>query len=103
MRLALRGEALFNDTNGNDNVAARQVKRLRGTFQSNTTIEMRVAHDDVENIFIVDGFMQPAKIKNREVDDPPTVFRRLGALIFSQEEVTQLADKQKSFSISSIV
>lgn len=95
LRLGLRGEAHFEDAE-KDHVAAKQVKRLRGTFTHNTKIELDVLHEGLKDRFIVDDPGQPARIEDREVDDPPTVFRRLNSLIFSQEEITQLADRQKS-------
>jgi hypothetical protein len=96
MRLGLRGEMAFKDISEKDHVAARQVKRLRGTFQKDTIVTLKVFHDDLEDVFVVDNPVMAARIENREADDPLTVFRRLGALIFSQEEITQLAGEQKS-------
>jgi len=99
LRLGLRGETSFKDINEKDNagVAAKQVKRVKGTFQNNTQIRLQVFHDDLEDCFVVDNSEIPSQIEGRQVDDPPTVFRRLGALIFSQEEITQLTDRQESF------
>lgn len=96
IRLGLRGEISFKDADEKDHVAARQVKRLRGTFTNNTKIKLDVFHGGLNDRFVVDNSGQPARIDSREVDDPPTVFRRLNTLIFSQEEITQLADRQKS-------
>ena len=96
MRLGLRGETKFKDTSEKEHVAARQIDRLRNTFTQNTSIRLNVSHNDVEDIFVVDNRNQPSQVKNRDVTDPPTVFRRLDTLIFSQEEITQLADQQKS-------
>ena len=96
IRLGLRGEISFEDANEKDHVAARQVKRLRGTFTNNIKIKLDVFHGGLNDQFVVDDSGQPARIDSREVADPPTVFRRLNTLIFSQEEITQLADRQKS-------
>ncbi|MFH1122261.1 MAG: AAA family ATPase [Pseudomonadota bacterium] len=96
IRLGLRGEMPFKDVDERDHVAAKQVRRLRNTFTPSTSIALEVSHGGVEDRFLVDHSGQPARIEGREVDDPPTVFRQLNALIFSQEEITQLADRQKS-------
>jgi len=96
LRLGLRGEMSFKDEDEKDHVAVRQIKRLRGTFTNNTRIELDVFHAGLEDRFIVDDSGSPARIDGREVEDPPTVFRRLNPIIFSQEEITQLADRQKS-------
>ena len=96
LRLGLRGEMLFKDVDEKDHVAAKQVKRLRGTFTDKTKIELNVFHKGLQDRFIVDDSEQPARIDGREVEDPPTVFRSLNTLLFSQEEITQLADRQKS-------
>lgn len=96
LRLGLRGDMLFKDADEKDHVAAKQVKRLRGTFTSHTRIELDVFHKGLQDLFVVDDSGQPACIDSREVEDPPTVFRSLNALLFSQEEITQLADRQKS-------
>ena len=77
-------------------MAARQVKRLRGTFSSETKIELYVFHDGFEDLFAVDDSGAPSRVRGREVSDASTVFRRLDALVFSQEEITQLADRQAS-------
>lgn len=53
-------------------------------------------HDDLEDDFVIDNSAVAAQVENRDVADPATVFRRLDALIFSQEEITQLADRQTS-------
>ncbi len=95
LRLALRGDMPFRDVS-EDHVAAWQVRRLQGTFQDNTRIEVTLSHDDMQDVFVVEDSAMPARIENREVNDAPTVFRRLSALIFSQEEITQVADRQKS-------
>ena len=89
IRLGLRGEMPFKDAA--EHVAARQVRRLRSTFTPSTTIELEVFHGGVDDRFIVDHAGLPACIEGREVADPPTVFRQLNALIFSQEEITQIA------------
>jgi ABC-type cobalamin/Fe3+-siderophores transport system ATPase subunit len=96
LRLGLRGEMLFKDADEKDHVAAKQIKRLRGTFTSHTKIELDVFHKGLQDRFVVDDSGQPARINCRVVQDPPTVFRSLNALLFSQEEITQLADLQKS-------
>jgi ABC-type dipeptide/oligopeptide/nickel transport system ATPase component len=96
IRLGLRGEIPFKDVDEKDHVAARQVKRLKSTFTNKTSIELDVSHDELQDRFVVDSSGLPARIEDREVEDSPTVFRRLNTLIFSQEEITQLADRQKS-------
>ncbi|MBI5605712.1 MAG: AAA family ATPase [Deltaproteobacteria bacterium] len=96
LRLGLRGEMTFEGMDERDHVAARQVKRLRGTFRGSTRIELGVVHGGLEDHIVVDGYGQPAHIESRNVDDLPTVFRQLAAIIFSQEEITQLADRQQS-------
>ena len=53
-------------------------------------------HDGLEDDFVVDNSGMAARVEDRDVADPSTVFRRLEALIFSQEEITQLADRQTS-------
>lgn len=96
MRLGLRGETTFRDVSEKDHVGARQVKRLRGTFTNDTDIRLSVFHNDLEDVFTVDNSGAPSRVADREVADAATVFRRLDALIFSQEEITQLADQQGS-------
>jgi len=96
LRLGLRGEMPFKDADAENHVAIRQIDRLRKTFTNSGKIELDVAHDGLRDLFVVDSSGQPARIEGREVDDPPTVFRRLYAVIFSQEEITQLADRQRS-------
>ena len=96
MRIGLRGETAFKDVSEREHVAARQIKRLLGTFENDTQILLQVFHDDLEDIFAVDNSGMAARVENREVEDAATVFRRLDALIFSQEEITQLADRQTS-------
>ncbi len=96
MRLGLRGEMAFKKDSENENVAARQVKRLRNTFTEQTAIRLEVFHHDAADVFLVENSGNPSRIENREVADEATVFRRLETLIFSQEEITQLADRQKS-------
>jgi len=96
MRLGLRGETTFRDVSESDHVAARQVKRLRGTFTDHTAIRLCVFHHDSKDEFLVDNSGAPSQVVSRDVTDAATVFRRLDALIFSQEEITQLADRQKS-------
>ena len=96
MRLGLRGEIPFKDVDDKDHVAARQVRRLKSTFKPTTSIELAVNHDDLQEKFVVDESGLPARIEGREVEDPPTVFRRLNTLIFSQEEITQLAERHRS-------
>ena len=94
MRLGLRGETAFKDVS--EHVAVRQIKRLRGTFQNDTKVLLHVFHDDLEDDFVVDNSGMAARVENRDLADPATVFRRLEALIFSQEEITQLAVQQTS-------
>jgi ABC-type cobalamin/Fe3+-siderophores transport system ATPase subunit len=96
MRLGLRGETVFKDVSEKEHVAARQIKRLRGTFTNATAIRLNVFHDGLEDVFIVDNSGSPSRVENRDVSDAATVFRRLDAIIFSQEEITQLADRQRS-------
>ena len=96
LRIGLRGEAPFMDLSEKEHVAMRQTKRLRSTFKNDVTIRLNVFHDDVEDHFVVDHSTTLARIENRDVADPATVFRRLDTLIFSQEEITQLADRQTS-------
>lgn len=96
LRLGLRGEMHFKGADEKDHVAAKQIKRLRGTFTSRTKIDLDVFHKGLQDRFVVDDSGQPARIDNREVEDAPTVFRDLNVLLFSQEEITQLADRQKS-------
>ncbi|MFH0997397.1 MAG: AAA family ATPase [Pseudomonadota bacterium] len=94
MRLGLRGETAFKDVS--EHVAVLQINRLRGTFQNDTRVLLHVFHDDLEDDFVVDNSGMAARVENRDLADPSTVFRRLEALIFSQEEITQLARQQKS-------
>ncbi|MDY6908599.1 MAG: AAA family ATPase [Thermodesulfobacteriota bacterium] len=96
MRLGIRGETAFRDVSEKEHVAARQVKRLRGTFTDHTAIRLCVFHHDSKDEFLVDNSGAPSQVVSRDVTDAATVFRRLDALIFSQEEITQLADRQKS-------
>ena len=96
IRLGLRGEMSFKDVDEKKHVAIKQINRLKGIFNDSARIELRVYHDDVEDCFVVDASGQPARIEKREVGDPPTVFRRIKPLIFSQEQITQLADSQES-------
>jgi hypothetical protein len=96
LRLGLRGEMAFKDVSEKEHVAARQVKRLRGTFLNETRVLLNVFHDDLEDSFVVDNSGRPARVESRQVADAATIFRRLDALIFSQEEITQLADRQTS-------
>ncbi|MEW6220227.1 MAG: TrlF family AAA-like ATPase [Thermodesulfobacteriota bacterium] len=96
MRLGLRADMAVRNLSDTEHVAAKQIRRLRGTFGAGTRVALRVVHDDLEDIFLVDGSGQPARIEGRDLADPPTVFRRLGALVFSQEEISQLADRQRS-------
>ncbi|MGI6137790.1 MAG: TrlF family AAA-like ATPase [Candidatus Hydrogenedentales bacterium] len=96
MRLGLRGEIPFKDVAEQDHVAARQVKRLRGIFTNTTAIRLHVFHNGLEDIFLIDNSGAPSKIENRTVSDASTVFRHLDTLIFSQEEITQLADRQEN-------
>jgi hypothetical protein len=94
LRLGLRGDV---DIMGTDHVANKQIERLRGLLKQNARIELEVHHAGLADLFVVDGSGQPAGIENRQVEDPPTVFRQLGALIFSQEEITQLAERHQVF------
>ncbi len=96
MRLGLRGEIAFKNVSEKEHEAARQIKRLRDTFQDETRVLLRVFHDGLEDNFVVDNSGMPARVEDRDVADPATVFRRLEALIFSQEEITQLAVQQTS-------
>ena len=97
IRLGLRGDMAFKDASPENHVAAGQVKRLRGTFiPGKTEIELKVVHGGVEDRFVVDDSGRPADITGREVEDPSPVFRQLKALIFSQEEITQLAKRHRS-------
>lgn len=96
IRLGLRGETTFRETAEREYAAARQVKRLHGTFTNQTAIRLNVFHHDSEDIFLVDSPDKPSQVVSRDVADDATVFRRLDALIFSQEEITQLAERQKS-------
>lgn len=96
LRLGLCGDTAFRDVSEKEHAAARQVKRLRGIFTSDTCIRLEVFHHDATDSFLVDNTGNPSQIENRQVADPATVFRSLEALIFSQEEITQLADRQKS-------
>jgi hypothetical protein len=96
IRLGLRGETPFRDVSEKENVASRQVKRLRGTFTLQTAIHLRVIHNELNDTFVVENFGAPSRVENREVIDAATVFRNLDTLIFSQEEITQLAEQQQS-------
>jgi hypothetical protein len=96
MRLGLRGETAFRDVSEKEHVAARQVQRLRRTFTDQTAILLCVFHHDSKDEFFVNNSGVPSQVVSRDVTDSATVFRRLDALIFSQEEITQLADRQKS-------
>lgn len=96
IRLGLRGETPFKDVSEKEHVAARQVKRLRSTFTNAAAIRLSVFHDGLADVFAVDNSGAPSRVENREVTDAATVFRRLDTLIFSQEEITQLADRQRS-------
>jgi len=96
MRLGLRRETRARDSDEEDDVAAKQVKRLRGTSTDSSRIQLDVVHGGIEDRFILDDLEQPAYINGREVEDPPTVFRQINAVIFSQEEITELADRQRS-------
>lgn len=93
LRIGLRGEMAIKDT---DHVANQQISRLYGTFTSNTRIELHVNHAGLDDRFVVEDRDQPARIENREVEDPPTVFRQIKPLIFSQEEITELSGRQKT-------
>lgn len=101
MRLGLRGEMSFKDMAETDHVAMRQIHRLRGTFTPDTRISLRVFHHDLEDCFEVDGSNSPARVESREVMDAATVFRGLDYLIFSQAQITQLAE-QKSLLLDFI-
>ncbi len=101
MRLGLRGEMSFKDMAETDHVAMRQIHRLRGTFTRDTRISLQVFHHDFEDCFEVDDSSSPARIESREVTDAATIFRSLDPLIFSQAEITQLAD-QKSLLLDFI-
>ena len=93
MRLGLRGEVALKDTG---QVANRQIERVRKTFGPTTHVELEVHHAGLEDRFVIDDPSQLARIEGREVQDPPTVFRQLGPLIFSQEEITELANRQRT-------
>jgi ABC-type cobalamin/Fe3+-siderophores transport system ATPase subunit len=94
LRLGLRGDV---DIMGTDHVANKQIERLRGLLKQNARIELEVHHAGLSDLFAVDDSEQPARVEDRQVEDPPTVFRQLGALIFSQEEITQLAERHQTF------
>jgi energy-coupling factor transporter ATP-binding protein EcfA2 len=96
IRLGMRGETSFKDEDTKEHAAAKQVRRLQKTFQPGTKIHLEVFHNEVEDSFVVDDSGAPAQIEGRQVEDAPTIFRRLNTLIFSQEEITQLADQQQS-------
>ena len=86
----------FKSMDEKEHVAARQVKRLKNTFTKKTCIKLNVSHDGLQDCFEVNNSDLPASIEGRIVEDPQTVFRRLNTLIFSQEEITQLADRHQS-------
>ncbi len=96
LRLGMRGEMSLGQTETESHKAAEQVRRLRNTFTDSTRIDLHVHHDGVEDHFVVDKKEMPARIEGRDVEDPPTVFQQLRPTIFSQEEITQLAERQDS-------
>lgn len=97
MRIGLRGDVDKNMSDS-DNSAVRQIKRLRGTIQTDTQIFLDVKDGDggLEDRFVVDSSKEYAHIINRKVENEPVVFQNLKVLIFSQEEITELANRQKT-------
>jgi ABC-type cobalamin/Fe3+-siderophores transport system ATPase subunit len=96
LRLALRGEVHLDLSEKSSLAAKAQIQRLWQTFKSQTCIEAAVSHGGLQDLFVVNAPGQPAQIQNRHVDDPPTVFRNLNTLIYSQEEITELTSRQKT-------
>lgn len=96
LRLGIRGDTMFRDLPENEHVAARQLSRLKKTFRKDIRIAIHAFHEEIADVFVVDNDATPARVESREVADAATVFRRLDALVFSQEEITQLAERQTS-------
>ncbi len=96
LRLALRGEVNLDLSEKSSQVAKAQIQRLWQTFKPQTYIEVAVSHEGLQDLFVVNAPGQPAQVQNRPVDDPPTVFRNLNTLIYSQEEITELSNRQKT-------
>jgi predicted ATPase len=96
LRLALRGEVHLDLSEKSSQVAKAQIQRLWQTFKPQTYIEVAVSHGGLQDLFVVNAPGQPAQVQNRPVDDPPTVFRNLNTLIYSQEEITELTSRQKT-------
>ena len=94
LRLGLRGDVAISDIGQTDYAAVKQIKRLKGMFTAQARIELDVRHAGLEDRFVVEDPSQPAQIESREAQDPPTVFRQLNPLILSQEEITELANRQ---------
>ncbi|MCU0286684.1 MAG: AAA family ATPase, partial [Acidobacteria bacterium] len=94
LRRGLRGDEIINLTGNSLHAAKRQVNRLLSTFTESTEIELNVSRAGLEDRFLVMK-NEKSQIIGREVDDEPTVFRLLNPLIFSQEEITELTDKQE--------
>lgn len=84
LRMAIRQD--------DDVLAKKAVERIRGTIQSASrlTLEWRGV-DDVNDRFEFRPELIKAQVMGREVTDPVTVFKNLDIQIFSQRQISQLA------------
>ncbi len=98
LRMALRQEVGKEEDEkpvDSRSASAKQIERVKKTVRSDSAIEAKVTCNGVEDIFAIEKD-QPSRIISRDVDNPPTVFNQLRAIVFSQEEITDLANRQKT-------
>ena len=95
LRLALRKDA-ENDV-GSDDRTKDKIERIRRTLDA-PGAELRVgwrSRDGVEDTIVLD-FLGDSSFEGREVMDLDTFFRGLPARFFSQQQLTQLTEKESN-------
>lgn len=98
LRIALR--AFPHDfREGAETAAAKQLRRIRSTLSSTSSIEVGLIHRGVKERINFTGNAGMGAISGREVIDESTVFQQFGVLAFSQDEITELASERSFLSI----
>jgi len=105
MRIGLRGDvifgdAVFKDKSDSDSAAVKQVKRLLreniDKLDTQIVLDVKSGDSGLEDRFVMDSSKEYAQIISRKVENEPIVFQNLKSIIFSQEEITELANRQKT-------
>ena len=91
IRLAVSHKPVLKDT--------EQIQRVRRTLPQTSVVRLTwEGANGLTDTFEYDAATQTARITSREVQDPGTILRNLKVQVFSQREISEIAQEQKSLS-----